>query len=58
MRRVAAGGRAALAPSDELAWEALLHRLAPEKEGSIHWSLTVPDVARWTAETPPGTTSS
>jgi beta-galactosidase len=52
MRRVAAGGRPALGASDELAWEALLHRLAPEKEGSVHWSLTVPDVARWTAETP------
>ncbi len=52
MRRVAAGGRAALGASDGLAWEALLLRLAPEKEGSVHWSLSVPDVARWTAETP------
>ena len=52
MRRVAATGNASLNQSDELAWEALFRHLAPAKEGSVHWSLTVPDVTRWTAETP------
>src|SRR4029078_11200176 len=52
MRRVAAAGNGSLNQSDELAWEALYRHLAPAKGGSVHWSLTVPDVTRWTAETP------
>ncbi|CAN5787963.1 glycoside hydrolase family 2 TIM barrel-domain containing protein [soil metagenome] len=33
-------------------WATLFERLAPARTGSVRWSLSLPDVEPWTAETP------
>ncbi len=51
MRRRAVGGPGAISDRDA-DWEALDRVLEPPLTGRVSWSLTVPDVEPWTAETP------
>ena len=54
VQRHIVGGPAAVAadPADQAAWDDEFRRQAPPLPGRIHWDLEIPDVPRWTAETP------
>jgi beta-galactosidase len=41
-----------LAPGDEADWQAVHRRMAPPLDGLVTWHLSLPGVARWSAEAP------
>ena len=52
VRRHAVFGPTAIGAGEATAWADLFGELAPAREGTVRWHISIPSVAPWSAETP------